>query len=171
MSGWYHASVTVHVLAALLWLGGMLFLGAVGAPALRAVEPPALRAQLFHAIGVRFRRVGWACIAVLVATGTANLWFRGWLRADADAPLFDAAFWATGTGHALAAKLAAVSVMLAASAVHDFVLGPRAGALGRAAGGMHATAAAATRRRAALLARINALVGVGLVAAAVRLAR
>lgn len=165
-SPWYFASVTLHVLAALLWLGGMLFLGAVGAPALRQVEPPALRAQLFHALGVRFRTVGWWCIAVLVATGVANLWFRGWLRLDADAALFTAAFWRTGTGHALGAKLAAVTVMLVASAVHDFAIGPRAGLV--PAGSPEALR---LRRQASLLARANALVGVALVVAAVRLAR
>lgn len=160
----YYASVTVHVLAAMLWLGGMFFLGVVGAPVLRAVEPPALRQQLFHGLGLRFRRAGWWAIAVLLVTGTLNLHLRGWLRWDG--VLGDAAFWRTGVGHALAAKLAAVAVMLAVSAVHDFVLGPAAG---RAAPG--SGAAAALRRRAAWLARVNALFGVALVVAAVRLAR
>ena len=39
----YYASVSVHVLAAMLWLGGMFSLAVVGAPVLRRVEPPALR--------------------------------------------------------------------------------------------------------------------------------
>lgn len=161
MSAAYYASVTAHVLAALVWLGGMLFLGLVGAPALRAVEPPRLRQQLFQAIGARFRVVGWTCIAVLVATGVLNLWFRGWL------PLLDdAGFWRGATGHALAAKLACVAIMLTSSAVHDFVDGPAAS---RATPG--SPASIRLRRRAALLARTNALVGVALVAAAVRLAR
>ena len=43
MPGLYWLSVTVHVLAAMLWLGGTFFLAAVGAPVLRKVEPPALR--------------------------------------------------------------------------------------------------------------------------------
>ena len=161
MSLVYYASVSAHVLAALVWLGGMLFLGLVGAPALRAVEPPRLRQQLFQAIGTRFRAVGWWSIAVLVATGVANLAFRGWL------PLLDdAGFWRTGTGTALAAKLACAAIMIAVSAVHDFVDGPAAG---RAHPG--SPESLRLRRRAALLARANALVGVVLVVAAVRLAR
>jgi len=160
----YYASVTAHVLAALLWLGGMFFLGVVGAPVLRRVEPPALRQRLFHDLGLRFRAVGWWAIAALVLTGVANLHYRGWLRWDG--VLADGAFWRTGVGHALAAKLAAVAAMLLVSAVHDFVLGPAAG---RAEAGTER--AAALRRRAALLARVNALVGVAVVAAAVRLAR
>jgi copper resistance protein D len=55
----YYAAVTAHLLAALLWLGGMFFLGVVGAPVLRRVEPPALRQRLFHELGTRFRSVGW----------------------------------------------------------------------------------------------------------------
>ena len=159
----YLLSVTLHVLAALLWLGGMFFLAAGGAPVLRRVEPPALRAQLFRLLGERFRAVGWACIAVLLATGAANLWFRGWWGAEVWG---SGAFWASRPGRALAWKLAAVAVMVATSALHDFVQGPRAARL--APGTPEALSA---RRRAAWLARVNAAVGIVLVAAAVRLAR
>jgi uncharacterized membrane protein len=154
----------VHVLAAMLWLGGMFFLGVVGAPVLRDIEPPAVRQKLFQRLGLRFRSAGWCAIGVLVATGVINLYYRGWLHWDG--VLGSAAFWHTPTGHALAAKLAAVAAMITVSAVHDFVLGPRAG---RAQPG--SPRAVALRRRAALLARVNALLGVLLVAAAVRLAR
>jgi copper resistance protein D len=164
MPALYYVSVTVHVLAALLWVGGMFFLGVVGAPVLRQVEPPQLRQRLFHDLGLRFRGVGWWSIATLVLTGIANLYYRGWLQRDG--VLADGAFWRTGVGHALAAKLAAVAVMLVVSFIHDFVLGPAAGQLVA-----DSDAAAAARRRAALLARANAAVGVVVVIAAVRLAR
>ena len=164
MSTFYYVNVTIHVLAAMLWLGGMFFFGIVGAPALRAIEPPPLRQKLFRELGTRFRRVGWAAIGVLVVTGVINLQYRGWLHWHD--VLGSPTFWRTGVGHALAAKLTAVVLMLAISAIHDFVHGPRAG---RAAPG--SPDAVTWRKRAALLARINALVGVLLVAAAVRLAR
>ena len=164
MPALYWLSVTLHVLAALLWLGGMFFLGLVGAPALRAVEPPALRQRLFHDLGVRFRGVGWGAIAVLVVTGLANMYYRGWLRWSG--VLDSAAFWRTGVGHALSGKLVAVAAMIVVSALHDFVLGPAAG---RATPG--SADAIRLRRRAALFARANALLGVAIVVAAVRLAR
>ena len=44
----------------------LIFLGVVGAPVLRRVEPPALRQRLFHELGLRFRTVGWWAVAVLV---------------------------------------------------------------------------------------------------------
>ncbi|MEX0912255.1 MAG: DUF4149 domain-containing protein [Gemmatimonadota bacterium] len=150
-------------MAALLWLGGMFFLGLVGAPVLRHVEPPELRSMLFTRLGERFRVVGWWAIAVLVLTGLGNLHFRGLLSARA---LLDPAFWGTRYGVALAWKLAAVVVMLTISALHDFVFGPAAG---RVAPGT--AEAAAMRRRASWMARANALLGIVLVIAAVRLAR
>ena len=164
MRALYFANVSVHLLAALFWLGGMFFLGVVGAPALRRVEPPALRQRLFHELGLRFRTAGWIAIAILLATGTLNLWFRGWLHWQG--VLGSGAFWRTPPGQALAWKLAAVTAMLVVSAVHDFVLGPRAGRAG--AGSPEAIR---MRRQAALLARVNALFGVIVVLAAVRLAR
>jgi len=164
LSAPYFAAVTVHVLAAMLWLGGMLSLAVVGAPVLRRVEPPALRQQLFQELGRRYRSVGWWAIGTLVVTGAVNLYFRGWLRWEG--ALGDAAFWRTGVGHALAVKLVAVGAMVVVSALHDFVLGPAAG---RAPTGT--ASAVALRRRAALLARLNAAIGVVVVLAAVRLSR
>jgi copper resistance protein D len=159
----YYVNVSIHLLAALLWLGGMFFLAAVGAPVLRKVEPPALRAQLFKALGNQFRTVGWVAIGVLVVTGIGNLYFRGLLRADL---WLNPQFWSTGYGLALAWKLAAVITMIVVSALHDFVFGPAAS---RVLPGT--PEALAIRRKAAWMARANAVVGVVLVLAAVRLSR
>jgi copper resistance protein D len=159
----YYLNVTVHVLAALLWLGGMFFLGVVGAPVLRAVEPPALRAELFSRLGERFRLVGWITIGVLLTTGVANLHFRGLLNTTL---WFDPEFWGSRYGVALGWKLGAVTVMVTVSALHDFVFGPAAGRLQPGS-----AAALSMRHRAVWLARVNAMVGVVLVIAAVRLAR
>ncbi len=164
MPALYYANVTVHVLAAMLWLGGMFFLGVVGAPVLRDIEPPPLRQRLFQELGLRFRRVGWWAIGVLVLTGFVNLYFRGWLHWNG--VWASPAFWKTVTGHALAAKLTIVVLMISTSAVHDFVHGPKAG---RATPG--SPESIAFRRRAALFARVNAILGVLLVIAAVTLVR
>ena len=160
----YFVSVVVHVLAAMLWVGGMLFLGLVGAPVLRGVEPSALRQQLFRDLGLRFRAVGQLAIAILIGSGAVNLHYRGWLQWDG--VLGEPAFWRTGAGQTLAAKLLGVAVMLVLGGFHDFVLGPAAA---RAA--PDSPRALVLRRRAALLARVNALVGVAVVVAAVRLVR
>lgn len=159
----YLLNVMLHVLAALTWLGGMLFFALVGAPVLRRLDPPALRARVFGELGRAFRTVGWGAIAVLLATGIVNLHFAGVLR---DGQLARAAFWATPYGRALGWKLALVATMVALAAVHDFVLGPRAGRLDPVS-----PAGRRARGQAAWLARINAIVGLALVYAAVRLVR
>ncbi len=164
MPALYFVNVSIHLLAALVWLGGMLFLAIVGAPVLRKVEPPPLRQQLFQVLGVRFAQVGWVCIAILVATGIVNLHYRGFLQWNG--VLGSGAFWATGVGRDLAIKLGAVAAMIVVSSVHDFILGPHAG---RATPG--SPEALRLRRNAALLARVNSLLGVVVVLAAVRLAR
>jgi copper resistance protein D len=159
----YHLSVTLHVLAAMLWLGGMFFLAAVGAPVLRKIEPASLRAQLFQALGEQFRTVGWIAIGVLLVTGVLNLHFRGVLNVEV---WTNADFWASRYGIALAWKLATVVVMIAISAIHDFIHGPKAGRMTPGS-----PEALAMRSTAAWMARVNAVVGIVLVIAAVRLAR
>jgi putative copper export protein len=159
----YWISVTLHVLAAFVWLGGTFFLGIVGAPVLREVEPPELRARLFRRLGERFRTVGWIAVAILILTGLGNLHFLGLLRSET---LLDPAFWGTHYGRTLAWKLAAVAAIVAVSALHDLVLGPRASRL--TPGSPEAMRA---RRHAAWLGRAAALIGVAIVILAVRLAR
>ncbi len=160
----YYVNITVHVLAAMFWLGGMFFLALVGAPALRAVEPPSLRQQLFQELGVRFRTAGWWAIAVLLLTGVINLHYRHWLQWNG--LLGNAAFWRTGQGRTLAIKLGAVAAMLVVSVVHDFITGPRAGRAGPGS-----PEAVRLRRQAALLARANVILGLIVVIVAVGLAR
>lgn len=128
----------LHVLAAVTWIGGMLFVALVLVPVLRRLDDPPLRARLVHAVGVRFRAVGWIALGVLVATGLGNLWQRPYLLA---VPRFHA-------------KLALVAVALLLAVVHDFAVGPRAGAPG---------AGPAWRARAAWIARVNLVVAVAVV--------
>ena len=157
----YIINVTIHVFAALFWLGGMFFLAAVGAPVLRRVEPAELRASLFRQLGEQFRVVGWIAIALLLVTGVLNLHLRGMLPS-----VLDAAFWSTRYGVTLAWKVGAVTGMLVIQAVHDFIVGP---ASVRAIPG--SPVSLRLRRRAALLARLSAVLGIIIVIAAVRLAR
>ena len=158
----YLINVTVHVLAAFVWLGGLFFLGLM-APTLRRIEPPALRAELFTKIGTKFRSVGWVAIGLLLVTGVLNLHFGGVLHGEM---LGSAAFWGSAYGRALAWKLVAVTGIVVGSALHDFVYGPRAS---RAVAG--SAEAQVLRRRASWIARVNAPFGLILLIAAIRLTR
>ena len=154
----YLATATVHVLAAVVWLGGMFFLALVGAPVLRRVSPPELRRELFDSLGRRFRVLGWASIGVLIASGVYLVQLRGWLGLA-----FDGSLWSSPAGRLLAWKLAAIGAMLALTAVHDFVQGPSRPADG--------PSSLRLRRGAALTARAGALLGLIVLLLAVRLAR
>ncbi len=159
----YHTLGTLHLLAAIVWLGGVLFFALVGAPVLRRVEPAALRSALFEGLGMRFRVVGWGAVLTLLVTGTWLLQLRGWLS---PAVLTQPTFWRSAIGVALAWKLALVTVMLVLSLAHDLAFSPaRARALAERPDG------ARVRRRLMLLARVGAVAGLGAVVAAVRLVR
>ena len=159
----YFTVVVVHVVASMVWVGGVLFFALVGAPVLRTVEPPATRAALFDAMGRRFRLVGWVAVAVLVVTGLLLVEMRGWMSRDV---LLHPDFWRTAAGSALAWKLVLVTIMIALTAAHDLALDP---ARVRATEGR--PGAEASRRRAILMARFGAVAAIAVVAVAARLAR
>lgn len=134
----------LHLVAAIVWIGGMLFVALVLVPVARGLNDPALRARLFHEVGVRFRVIGWIAIGLLAVSGIVNLIVRPYLLS---VPRFHV-------------KLTLVLVALALAALHDFVLGPRAGAPG---------ANPAMRVWASWIARINVLVVLAIVALGVAL--
>lgn len=164
MYGLYLASVWLHILAAATWIGGMLFVVLVVVPWLRRGDR-AQAANFLRQTGERFRTVGWVCFAILAVTGTFNLYIRGMHLGD----LFRPEWRASGFGHAVALKLFAFAAVLAVSAVHDFYVGPRAVVAGQA--DPRAPEAERLRRAASWLGRINAVLALILVAAAVFIVR
>jgi putative copper resistance protein D len=140
---------SLHLIAAAVWAGGMVFLGlAVGAA--RRTLADQERIALFRQLGRRFLIVGGIAMAVLIATGTDMASDR--LASFGD--LFD-----TDYGKRLAEKLALVIVVIALTAFHSLVQGPalsrlRAQALERPA---DAELAAAIRRKAARAGIVSAL--------------
>ena len=72
----YIVSVWTHIVAATIWIGGMLFLVLVLIPALRGLDNRGLAATLVHHVGVRFRGIGWLSLLLLVLTGAVNLAMR-----------------------------------------------------------------------------------------------
>lgn len=147
----YLILVTLHVLAAVVWIGGMLFLGVVLTPVLRG-HPPAERAALLRAVGRRFLKIAWTALAVLLLTGPI-LWS---VRA----------FQVTPT---LGAKLVLVAVILYLSVVHDFSLGPRL--VDQLERGGEGEETARLRRQVAFLARLNTFLAVAVLILGVTVSR
>lgn len=161
----YLLSVWLHILAAITWIGGMLFLVLVVVPWLRG-GARVDAATFLRETGGRFRTVGWTCFAILLGTGVVNLWARG-VRPD---DLMDPAWLASPFGRAVLLKLLIFAAVLGVSGIHDFVVGPRAtAAIERQAPG--SAEAARLRRQASLLGRLNVFLALCLVALGVILVR
>lgn len=71
--------IWIHILAAMFWIGGMLFFSLVLIPSLQGVPPPQ-RADLMGRIGMRYRRAGWISLALLLVTGLLQLYRLDLLR-------------------------------------------------------------------------------------------
>jgi uncharacterized membrane protein len=160
----YQLSVYLHILAAMVWVGGMLFLSLVAVPVARRL-PPAERARLLDAVGRRFRVVGWSCVALLVATGIVNSGYRGVRWGDfTSGAILDSTF-----GRLLCLKLSLVAAMLAITALHDFVIGPRTTrALAASSPGASRAAGRRAMRWLAVLALLLALLVVAVATMLVR---
>jgi putative copper export protein len=105
------------------------------------------------------------CFGVLLVTGSFNLWMRGIRLAD----FARREFWASPFGRALLLKLGVFAFVLAISAVHDFVVGPRATAAIQRDPRSRDTER--LRRQASWLGRANAVLALVLVAIGVILVR
>ncbi|MHB1565529.1 MAG: CopD family protein [Acidiferrobacter sp.] len=110
--------LTVHLLAAITWVGGLLFFMLAVIPAARRY--PALR--LASILGRSFRPIAWSALGVLLASGVGLLIVGGLTRAVCSG----GAFWHTAFGVTLAVKLILVLVVVILAAWHDVHLGPRA---------------------------------------------
>ncbi len=115
-------SLFLHVLAAIFWIGGMLFLTLVIAPFLRTLDDPRKKSEIYQIVGKKFRFWGWIAIAVLVVTGPINLYRLG----VTPEVLMDPAFHSTPYGRAVLTKILFVALIVLSSALHDFWLGPKA---------------------------------------------
>ncbi len=146
--------VWVHVLAAVVWVGGMAFVGVVVAPYARKL-PAEQQRELFEQFGRRFSTIGWACIAVLLVTGVGNLIERGME-------------WSPAFARTLGAKLLLVGLMVLLAAFHDFILDPRSATL--AADPAKTGEAEKVRIRASWIGRINLVLAVIVILLGLRLA-
>src|SRR5512132_3741040 len=63
------ALIWLHLLAAVVWIGGMVFLSVVLVPVLRRDGKFAQHAALFRTVAYRFRALVWGAMALLLGTG------------------------------------------------------------------------------------------------------
>lgn len=161
----YLISVFIHIVSAIVWIGGMTFMIMVLVPALRKNVDRKTFSALFHSVGVRFRKIGWIALLLLIITGVYNLDFRGYDLED----LWTGALFMGEFGHVLMQKLIAFSAILLISIVHDFWIGPTATRLARQDPLSQQTAR--YRKSAAWMGRINFMLGIIVVAMGIVLVR
>ena len=116
----------LHLLAACVWVGGLLFLSLVASPVLRHRFTAEERSELLGQIGRRFRPYAWVALALLALTG-----MRRGMLVFGGLPELWTGLEATPYGRILRAKLLLVGVLIVLQFLHDFVLGPRLARLRR----------------------------------------
>jgi uncharacterized membrane protein len=102
----YWICISLHLLAASLWLGHMFVWSLVVGPAQKRIEPPQT-AELLRERSLYLGALGWPALAILAATGLYLLDRRGITLAD----LVSGAAFSTGDD-SLALKLGAVLFMV-----------------------------------------------------------
>lgn len=105
----------LHLMAAVTWIGGMIFTAFVVQPVLRAALDDTTRITLYRDIGRRFKTIQIAALCVLLATGSYKLFG---LRESPD--IFYSPF-----GYVLATKLVLVLIVVILSYRHSYVWGPQ----------------------------------------------
>ena len=113
----YQAIVYIHVISAITWLGGMLFLAMVMVPLAR--RDANVGFAVLRDAAKKFLPVAWASMVVLAGSGAYLAWTQWGVRADT---------FFGGEGHRvqfLQMKTGLFVIVIVLSLAHDFWLGPR----------------------------------------------
>lgn len=105
----------VHVMSAMVWVGGTIVLVFAGVPAIRKLEGEA-RATALKALGRRWRPLGWSAMGVAILSGLWLTELHGGFNRAALSSDFD---------QTLIVKSVLVVFLVIGALIHDYVLGPR----------------------------------------------
>ncbi|HLZ34570.1 MAG TPA: DUF4149 domain-containing protein [Nitrospira sp.] len=152
--------VWLHLIAAISWIGGMIFLSLVLAPLIRRQNSVPELMVLFRSAARRFRIVVWAAIIVLVATGPVLLHQRGLSIADP-----------TRWPRVFETKITLVGILLLLTLLHDLLLGPQIIQISAIPEEARTTSQQTLVRTARWLPRLSLCIALAVVVAAVVLSR
>ena len=156
----YSTLVVLHILAAVSWVGGMIFLSLVLAPLVRSRKAVPEFMALFRSAALRFRPVVWVAMAILLVTGPMLLSHRG---LSAIAP----ASWPG----IVTLKLTMVGLLLFLTLLHDLILGPQVSRVSAISESQRTTSEQAIFKTARWLPRLSLLIALAVVITAAILAR
>lgn len=114
--GAYVISVFIHVIAACMWIGGMLFLILAFIPGIKK-QPN--KVDLIADVSLKYRNVGAVALVALLITGILQLEYRGvqWTTAY---------FMTSSFGKIAGLKILVFAIIVIISLVHDYYLGTKA---------------------------------------------
>lgn len=161
---WVWLILWLHLMGAILWVGGQIFLAAVVLPVARLELDEGQRARVSGQMGRRFATLSSAALALLIVTGALLALLHG-----VSASMLVVTTW----GHVLLAKAALVGLVLALTVVHGAYYGRRLERLAESnASGKGADPACrrALRRQSARLSATNLLLNLIVVGLGVWLA-
>jgi uncharacterized membrane protein len=122
--GWWSLVRFVHVVSAMVWVGGQLTITAMILPVVRRLLDVPDRLAVLTGVGRRFGRFTITVFLPLqVATGVALAWHKGVTIPSLADP---------GYGRTLAAKLVAFALVMVAAGVHGWAMGTARRSLARA---------------------------------------
>lgn len=156
----YSTLVALHILAAVTWIGGMIFLSLVLAPLVRGRKAAPEFMALFRSAALRFRPIVWVAIAVLLTTGPILLSLRG-------IQVTSPTSW-TGI---VTVKLMLAALLLLLTLLHDLVFGPQVSRVSAIPNSQRTAGEQVIFKTARWLPRLSLLIGLAVMIAAAMLAR
>lgn len=152
--------ISLHLVAAVTWIGGMLFLSLVLAPLLRQADEQSAFRVLFSMAAGRFRLVVRPAIVILLITGPLLLEARGLSLTEPSS--WPAVLWV---------KAVFVGLLLLFTVLHDLLLGPRVLRMGSQPGASRTARDLALLTASRLVPRLALLTALVVLVAAAVLAR
>ncbi len=156
----YSTLVILHILAAVSWIGGMIFLSLVLAPLVRSRKAAPEFMALFRSAALRFRPIVWGAMAILLITGPILLSHRG-------IHMMTPAAW---PGVVLV-KLMLVAALVVLTLLHDLILGPKVSRVSAIPASQRTAGEQMVFKTARWLPRVSLLIALAVLMTAVILAR
>lgn len=156
----YATLVILHILSAMTWVGGMIFLSLILAPLVKGRKAAPEFMALFRSAALRFRPIVLVNMAILLTTGPVLLAQRG-------ISVMHPASWPA----ILTVKLTLVAGLLFLTLLHDRVLGPKISQVSTLPESERTTGEQVVFKTARWLPRLSLFIALGVVIAAAILAR
>ncbi|MEM7396191.1 MAG: hypothetical protein AAF492_27975 [Verrucomicrobiota bacterium] len=111
----YEFVVWLHILAAMAWVGSLVFLVSCLMPAMKSPESLKLWKPVLKKSGLRFRMLGWTYLIALFVSGIFLMNYRGFMDGGPE-------FWQNPMGKLMSFKVTLAIVVFVLFLVLDFFL-------------------------------------------------